>query len=118
MANTAPRKRAPLKAENAPIRVWMVDVPGGYIEVSNLYMWIKFPRSRGKMEFRIDGKKLEMALKQLSTIQTVGKLDFWGLDVNGEKLVVISPNEDDAGFPFEFEVNQRELSEALFYFLN
>jgi hypothetical protein len=113
-------KKPVRKAENAPKRVWMVDVIGGYIEVSNLYIWIKLRRTDKVMQYKVDGKTLYRALQNIDRRQTVGQLDFWSLTVEGEKLVVIEPSEGDEedDFLFQFEVNLRELSEALFYFIN
>ena len=102
---------------NAPIRVWMVDTPGGYIEVSDLYIWIRIPNLRKRFQYRIEGKKLAEALKNLDSLQTVGKLAFWELTIDGEKLVVIEPTEDQE-LLFRFEVNLGELSEAIFYFVS
>jgi hypothetical protein len=115
-----PLRKTVRKPENAPKRIWMIDLPGGYIEVSNLYLWVKLAPGQKTMQYRIDGKNLYHALQNLNGRKTVGDLDFWGFTVNGEDVVVIEPAEGNAEdeFLFQFEVSLTELSEALYYFLN
>lgn len=106
------------KAINAPIRIWMVDIPGGYIEISDLYIWVHLRNNQREMKYRIDGAALFRVLKNIDERYTFGKLDFWShrLGENSEKLIVIEPAEDE-DFDFSFEVAQKELYEALYYFV-
>lgn len=108
-------KRKGSKPENAPLRLWMLDIPGGYIEVSDLYLWIKFPNSK-KIQYRLDGKCLYDALKTTKERRYLGELEIWSHDLGEETAVVIEPKEE-ADFQFQFEVSQNELKEALYCFV-
>ncbi len=92
-----------------------MDIAGGYIEVSDLYLWIKFPKSK-IIQYRLDGKSLYEALKATKERRFMGELEIWSHDSGQETATVIEPKEE-ADFQFQFEVSQSELKEALYCFV-
>lgn len=98
---------------NVPKRIWMADIPGGYIDVSNLYLWIHLRNDQDNLQYRIDGKKLWQQLKTITGRIPIGKnLDLWIYDCQGEFMAVIEPSEDE-GFQFQFEVSLRDFENAI-----
>lgn len=119
----SPKKKVK-KTVSTVKRVWMVDipenvVPGGYIELSEINLWIKLSPVEEIMEVKMDMKALDKALNsiELNRYSDSG-LDFWShrLGDDGEALVVIEPSDEVEVF-FSFEVSLKELKEALYYFV-
>lgn len=109
---------------NTPAVVWSTNLPGAFIEVSNLYLWLCLRPGQRKLKYKIDGKRLWEQLKPLSLdrasdkVIPVGDLDVRFKEWEREVVAVIEPPEEkNEEFQFEIEVPLREFKHAVCTFL-
>ena len=93
MASKKGQKEKPEGTVNAPRVIWMTNDLGGFIRVSDLYLWIKFSDSPEEQVYKITGdeilKKFRKFKKQFRVAG--GKLLFLPNEVveDGEPMLVI-----------------------------
>ena len=110
--------KKPNKKKVKAVRVWMVDLIGGYVDVVEFGIYIKFPNIAEKLWYGLDNFELSEALKGINEkgrgVITRGKLTFYGhnLGEKGEAELVIEPS-DEIQMDFSFEVGLSEFRTAL-----
>lgn len=106
------------KPVNAPKRIWMINFIGSYVEVSEIYLWIKFAKSSRKIQYRVDGKSLHSMLSgNVKEKRYIGNLQFSVHERDSGEIVVMIEPDEKADFQFCFDVNKKELEEALYSFV-
>lgn len=100
---------------NKPRQIWMTNDPGGYVRVSDKYLWVKFPDEKEELQFRINGRSLVekfRIFKHLIIACRGVKLIQSEDSTATEKMLLIEivrPGEDN----FRAEVSQAEFLDAL-----
>lgn len=101
-----------------PVRVWMTDLVGGYVDVVESGFYIKFPHKDERVWHQMDRLDLCEAIKGINDDNRgaviKGKLMFYGhnLGEKGEAELVILPS-DEYDSVYAFEVGLSEFRIAL-----